>query len=807
MKKIVKVVAILFGIFVLLLVAGTLALKIFFPAEKVKALLLKELTAKLHREVAMDQVSLGLIKGLEIEHLRVSESKTFAQGTFVSVDKLDVRVRLLPLLSKKVEVDTLVLSNPKISVTRAADGKTFNFSDLLGQPGAVPVKVAEADCKGLVPCAYAAPGEPSAGAPPVNLQISKLDIQSGQVHFVDHSPAHQNADIDDLNLKVGGFSLTDFFNASLRAKIQTMGMTVIAQASAKLNLQTSVVQLTNATLTIGESKIEASGQISDYASAAPTVSLTVLLDALTPASFGALAGLPPALSWNGPATGNIDLHGDLAHLDLGGNLHLDNVQLRYGKLFEKPAKAPFSFSFNGNVLKQSTADIHEWGLKLGTLSATGSARVDGLAQKLPSLSLHVVTNEFSTTDLLALLPGMLPPDVSVKGPMKIAADVTGTPASYKATAKVSGQDLIMASGDTFKKPAGMPFEITFNGESVSNGERLNIQSLLLELGRIQMTLSGQSIAQGKDARLTLALHTNDFPLDEVSKISPAAAGYQLSGPGHLDLKIGGFQSAPSIDGTLTLRQASVNSADLKIQPLDAKIHFVTPNTLAATARLTLKTDGQLTTPGIQQTYYSGNAIKLIWNLADLTQDQAHISGTAQFTQGAGVVRNAEQLVKEFKTTGIVLVPFEIIDKVQSMGLLKAGGIPALAGVPFDSLRGDYVFQPGTLQIHAFDLVGHDLSLSTTGSAGMGGTDPSLNLSNQVKLPAGSGGGVGDLFRDDQGRPVIKFAVTGTQAHPSVKLDLGDAGKNAVKKLFQGVDTSNPNQAIQDIGNNLKNLFK
>ncbi len=75
MKKFFKfVLAIgILGIFVFLLVAGTLALKIFFPAEKVKGLLLKELTSKLHREVSLDQVSLGLIHGLEIQrpsHLR-----------------------------------------------------------------------------------------------------------------------------------------------------------------------------------------------------------------------------------------------------------------------------------------------------------------------------------------------------------------------------------------------------------------------------------------------------------------------------------------------------------------------------------------------------------------------------------------------------------------------------------------------------------------------------------------------------------------------------------------------------------------
>ncbi len=265
---------------------------------------------------------------------------------------------------------------------------------------------------------------------------------------------------------------------------------------------------------------------------------------------------------------------------MGGDLKLDTVQLRYGALFEKPAKTPFSFSFNGSVLKQSTADIHTWGLKLGSLSATGHARVDGLAQKLPTISLHVATNEFSTTDLLTLLPGALPPGVKVQGPAQVSADVTGTPASNQIVAKLSGNDLVIVSSDTFKKPAGMPFDVVFKGESVENGQRLNIEALTLTLGRSVFTLSGQYQTQGKDARLALALKSNEFPLDDLVKISPAAAGYQLSGPGHVEMKIGSLMSAPAVDGTVTLHQANLKSAEAQVQQMDARIHFVTPNALA-----------------------------------------------------------------------------------------------------------------------------------------------------------------------------------------------------------------------------------
>jgi hypothetical protein len=504
----------------------------------------------------------------------------------------------------------------------------------------------------------------------------------------------------------------------------------------------------------------------------------------------------------------LDLEGDLARLNLGGNLHLDNVQLRYGKQFAKPAKVPFSFSFNGTVLKQSSADIREFGLKLGTLNASGNARVDGLAQKLPSLSLHVVTNEFSTTDLLALLPGRLPPGAKIQGPAKLSADVSGTPASFKAAAKFSGQDLVITSSDTFKKPAGMPFEATFKGESVGNGERLNIESLLLVLGHIQTTVAGQSITQGQDARLALTVRTNDFPLDELSKLSPAAAGYQFSGPGHLDMKITNLQSAPMVDGVFTLHQLNVKSAQEQLQQAEARIHFATPNALAAPARLSLKTDGQLTAQHVHNDFYDGDMLKLVWGLTDVNPALDKISGTVQFNQGNGAMHHLDKLAGESSIAKVVLMPIQTMQKIQGQGLFKSIGLPALDNLVFSSIRGDYAFHAGVMDIRAFELLGHDLSMNTTGSISHLMSDRLLNLRNQVVLAKGSvSGGLGQALQDDQGRPTLKFTITGPSDHAQVVPDLKEAGQKVMQQLFKNVDTSDPNKALNDIGNNLKNLFK
>jgi uncharacterized protein involved in outer membrane biogenesis len=262
MKKLFKSLGIAVATLVVLLAVATLALKIFFPAEKVKSILLKELSTRLKREVTLDRVSIGLIKGLQIENLSISEAPTFAKGTFVSVESLGVRIRWRPLLQKRVEVDTIILNAPKINVVRAADGKTFNFSDLI--PATTPdpsqTRVADAGCRGLIPCAYAAPSEPAGpSAPAFALEVSRIEIQKGQVHFVDHSPAKMNVDLDETDLKVTDFSMVDFFAATWRANVRGLGLAAVTQGSARINLKTAIIELASAVISVGESKIEASG--------------------------------------------------------------------------------------------------------------------------------------------------------------------------------------------------------------------------------------------------------------------------------------------------------------------------------------------------------------------------------------------------------------------------------------------------------------------------------------------------------------------------------------------------------------------
>src|SRR5579884_3579866 len=164
MKKLFKVIVILFAVLVVLLIGATVALRLLYPPERLKSVVTAQAESQLHRKLEIGDVSVGLIGGLSVRSVKLSEKPDFSAGTFVSADDFSIRPQLLPLLHGKLVVSKILLSDAKISVVQHADG-TFNFSDLTGapaKPAAPAPKPAARKAAKPAPAPAAAP--PSSGA-------------------------------------------------------------------------------------------------------------------------------------------------------------------------------------------------------------------------------------------------------------------------------------------------------------------------------------------------------------------------------------------------------------------------------------------------------------------------------------------------------------------------------------------------------------------------------------------------------------------------------------------------------------------
>jgi len=123
----------------------------------------------LGRPVTFASVSVTVVPrpALRLEAVEVAEDPAFAATPFLTLDQLDVRLRLGPLLRGHVVLDSIVLQQPHITVIQHADGRV-SVSSLGGTPRARPPVTAS----------------PAGGVDmPVTLLGTRVEIQDGVVLY------------------------------------------------------------------------------------------------------------------------------------------------------------------------------------------------------------------------------------------------------------------------------------------------------------------------------------------------------------------------------------------------------------------------------------------------------------------------------------------------------------------------------------------------------------------------------------------------------------------------------------------------
>jgi len=133
----------------------------------------REIEIRLGRAVAIDgplSLSLLPVPHLEAEKVRIANIAGATDADFASAERLELRLRVLPLLSGKFAFSSLVLVKPQIRLQRLADGRVnwrFNVVDP-GKAGAV---------------AAGGPGAASPRTPTWGAVFEKIELRHAQVSF------------------------------------------------------------------------------------------------------------------------------------------------------------------------------------------------------------------------------------------------------------------------------------------------------------------------------------------------------------------------------------------------------------------------------------------------------------------------------------------------------------------------------------------------------------------------------------------------------------------------------------------------
>ena len=201
MGKAIKWLSIVVGGIVVLIVVALLVIPLFVDVEKYKPQIEKQVSDLTGRPFTLKgKLNLSLFPwaGLYLSDLHLGNPPGFQEKDFVSVKSFEVRVKLLPLISKNIEVKRFIMEGPRIVLEQGKNGRG-NWEGI-GKPseevsGEAPEKKEKTT-----------EGEPMGALPIKALAVHEFKITDGNVLWIDQVKGERK-EISDVTLQLEDVSL------------------------------------------------------------------------------------------------------------------------------------------------------------------------------------------------------------------------------------------------------------------------------------------------------------------------------------------------------------------------------------------------------------------------------------------------------------------------------------------------------------------------------------------------------------------------------------------------------------------------
>jgi len=206
MGKIAKVILISIPSVIGLIVLAVIAIPLFVDLNDYKPEIEAAVKDKTGRELKIaGDIDLSIFPwlGVSTGKITLSNAPGFVPDYFAVIKESDIKIKLMPLLSKEVEVSTITFKGLELNLAKNKKGLS-NWDDLAGknQPKKAEEKVVKVEEKTEAASVLAA------------LMIGGLSIEDAQIHW-DDQQAGQQVIIKDFNLKTGKIALNEAIDIKL----------------------------------------------------------------------------------------------------------------------------------------------------------------------------------------------------------------------------------------------------------------------------------------------------------------------------------------------------------------------------------------------------------------------------------------------------------------------------------------------------------------------------------------------------------------------------------------------------------------
>ncbi len=501
--------AVAFGLLVVLLVALLFALPFILRLDSMRNRIVQELSQRLERPVNAEAIRFRVFPSarLELKGVSLLDPPDFGGQPALTARSLVARLRLIPLLQRRLEIKSINLKEPVITLRRTPGGG-YNLFGLVPAGEEVPPERGEESPPARPDLPPAEP-EPPLISPLAGLLIARLGVRDGEFRLEPEigsteAFALKGVDIDFSQPALG--STVEF-----RMRVQEPNLQFTAEVGPFEDFSTFPAE---GELQIGGLSIE---------TLQPLLARTFRRAPLVPTA-GEVEG---ALRFTGNPSETLTLEGELFLSGLQASFLGKPVQQARGEEFRLLPRIGLQISESPRL----TAEVDLFP-KAGRLKLR--AKADGI-HRSSHWQGSLDGPQLDLAELLPLLKALASPSLDSLE----AVGFSSLKASFERSQTVSTFHVewdALASeirfGDFFGKRRGVPMTLTADAVRKENSLEVNPLKLKLRQLELEGSLIAESFGSGP---LRLSVSSGNFPLEGLDELVPLLKAYAPAGEARLTI--------------------------------------------------------------------------------------------------------------------------------------------------------------------------------------------------------------------------------------------------------------------------------
>jgi AsmA protein len=343
MKSTLKWGAIIVGCLAVIIIAALLIIPMFVDVQKYKPILESKVVEATGRSFSVgDDLKLSLFPwaGVSFSDLQLGNPTGFAEKEFVKVKSFEVRVKLLPLISKEIQIKRFVVDEPQIVLVKNKSGRG-NWEQPKQQPKGTSTKTT-------------APADSAAGMgglPISALTVGNFSIKNGSALWIDHT-TNTRKEVKDISLILKDVSLDRPVQLKFSAELDTKPLTLEGTVGpVGSGFEKGVVPLDLSLKALKQLAMQLKGNLENPATT-PGVDIDITVEKFSPRELVAALGQAfPVETTDPKALSSVDLK---AHITADANrasisngvMNLDQSQLNFSATASQFSRPNLKFDLN-----------------------------------------------------------------------------------------------------------------------------------------------------------------------------------------------------------------------------------------------------------------------------------------------------------------------------------------------------------------------------------------------------------------------------------------------------------------------------